>query len=682
MNTILVIAPKSDLAAVVRAALDPAGFRVIPQADFNEDQLPLFAPAIDACICDMDSSAVRPLGVIERVRRMLPDCPIILYTTAAKVDWEEEALLLGVSHVLTKPVRGRLLASILKPLLAGGAAPKGSAAKSRPRGEGLAAAGSGGIPALTLELLRNHSSILIHNLNVQSLLEEFLPSLRNIIGVNRAAVFLRQPPGSLGDTPEPVGARRLRAAWSVGLPAGLLEHFELSLESGLGGHLLRHGRIVRRESEEARGDAQMGKEFDLLSAQVAIPVLDRESLVGLAVFDDRVTGEPLTPQELLLVFHLLEQLGQSIKNIWLNDQVGADRAMMSDILHQLSNGCVVVGRDLTILHANEMARRCFARAEDAPGALEFSDLPQAIGSGVYEILKTGAAIPPYRYEPPGVPEKHYQITATPFKKRHAAAPNAVLLIIEDCSQADRLRELEVETANLRLVQEMAERLAHEIGNAVLPLSTHQQLLMERLGDPEFQQSLAGALQEGVKRVSRLVSQMRYLARDRMEFVEAVSVKKLIEEAFREARGYQPGNSVRLHFDSAEPLTLACDRTSLRHAFAEIILNAIQAGAQPTQVRVRCRAEMAADGSRWARIEVEDSGEGFTAEAAQKAAKPFFTTRNVGLGLGLAVTNKIIQAHGGKLEIPPPQAGQPGLVRVSLPLKPLPGPPPGRRPAAN
>ena len=46
---------------------------------------------------------------------------------------------------------------------------------------------------------------------------------------------------------------------------------------------------------------------------------------------------------------------------------------------------------------------------------------------------------------------------------------------------------------------------------------------------------------------------------------------------------------------------------------------------------------------------------------------FFTTRNVGLGLGLTVSRKIIETHHGKLEIVPPQAGQPGVVRVSLPV---------------
>ena len=54
------------------------------------------------------------------------------------------------------------------------------------------------------------------------------------------------------------------------------------------------------------------------------------------------------------------------------------------------------------------------------------------------------------------------------------------------------------------------------------------------------------------------------------------------------------------------------------------------------------------------IEVQDNGAGFTAEAAQKATEPFWTTRNVGVGLGLTVTRKIVELHHGKLEIVPPQ----------------------------
>ena len=64
--------------------------------------------------------------------------------------------------------------------------------------------------------------------------------------------------------------------------------------------------------------------------------------------------------------------------------------------------------------------------------------------------------------------------------------------------------------------------------------------------------------------------------------------------------------------------------------------------------------------------MNDTGGGFSVEAAKKIPAPFFTTRNVGLGLGLTVSQKIIETHHGKLEIVPSDSG---VVRVSLPLEP-------------
>ncbi len=101
----------------------------------------------------------------------------------------------------------------------------------------------------------------------------------------------------------------------------------------------------------------------MLGAQVAVPILDRETVLGVAVFDGRITGEPLVNSELELIFRLLEQLGLAIKNIWLHDQLAGNHEMMADILRELSSACVVVSRDLTILHANKTARRYFGRAE-------------------------------------------------------------------------------------------------------------------------------------------------------------------------------------------------------------------------------------------------------------------------------------------------------------------------------
>jgi signal transduction histidine kinase len=98
---------------------------------------------------------------------------------------------------------------------------------------------------------------------------------------------------------------------------------------------------------------------------------------------------------------------------------------------------------------------------------------------------------------------------------------------------------------------------------------------------------------------------------------------------------------------------------------EIMLNAIQANPADSKIWVRSSSETDASGMRWVHLEIKDSGKGFTAEAAQKVPEPFFTTRNVGIGLGLTVSRKIIETHHGKLEIGRSESS--GLVRVTLPL---------------
>jgi nitrogen fixation/metabolism regulation signal transduction histidine kinase len=387
------------------------------------------------------------------------------------------------------------------------------------------------------------------------------------------------------------------------------------------------------------------------------------------VFDGRVTGEPLINAELELIFHLLEQVGLALRNIWLHDQLAGNHEMMTDVLRELSSACVVVGRDLKVLHANKAARRHFGRKNQRTGELEFSDLPQSLGAKIYQVLKTGAAMEPFRYEPENSPGTIYSVSVVPFQRGNSSVPVSALLTADDLTQSEQLRRLEVETANLRLIKTMADRLAHEVGNALVPLSTHQQLLAEKFNDKEFRESLNQALTDGVKRITRLTSQMRFLAREGHIEQEAFAIEKLIEDAYQEARKHQSADAPPLKYENGgKPIIITGDRAALKHALSEILLNALQANPKSPAVGVSVHTE-SADGGQDLQIDVADNGAGFTAESAQNAPSPFFTTRNVGLGLGLTVSRKIIETHHGKLEILPAQSGQSGVVRVVLPLDP-------------
>ena len=669
MKTILVLSSHPDFAEAVRTSLNPEQYRVVHRLNADEGEPLLMQGLASMCILDADLLGVESVWVIERLRRRNAKIPIIAYTEFVQADWEEEAFLRGATQILTKPVRQRLLNSVLERL-------NQSAVVIRPTLPQITApqtihrsSDSSSNTAIntgqTLDVLRDFSSILTHSLDAEAMLKQFLQFLREILSINRAAIFLNRPCGPLTEIPTPEDARRLRSAASIGLSTGLLEHFELSLDSGIGAQLSQLGRILRRDSDEARADTEAQKEFELLGTQVAVPIASRDSLIGVAIFDRRITGEPLVNSELELIFHLLEQVGLALRNIWLHDQISGNHEMMTDVLRELSSACIVVGRDLKVLHANKAARRHFGKKNERSGGLEFSDLPQQLGAKIYQVLKTGAALEPFRYEPENSPGTIYSISVVPFQRGSSVVPGSALLTADDLTQAEQLHTLKLETANLRLIRSMADRLAHEIGNAMVPLSTHQQLLAEKFEDPEFRISLDLAMADGVKRVTRLINQMRFLARDGQFQPESFAVEKLVEEAYQEARRQQPVEGAKLKLDNSGKLyNFTGDRAALKHALAEIMLNALQANLKNPQISVKLHAD-GGNGERALSIEVQDTGAGFTVEAAKRVPSPFYTTRNVGLGLGLSVCRKIIETHHGTLEIVPSPSG---LVRVMLPME--------------
>ena len=673
MKTILVLASHPELAEALRTALDPARYRIVHRLG-SEDAEPLLSHGlVQVCVVDSEVMETQGTWLFEKIRRRLPAAPLLVYCNEGKWALEEEAYIAGVNHVLHKPVRARILEAVLEQPSAALPASARPAAIPRPATPPpsseppSARAGTEGT-LRTLQSWREFSRLLGNALNTESLLKRFLFELREITGVNRAAIFLRQPVMARGDDRSIGNGRFLRLACAIGLSSGALDSLELSLETGIGGYVFHQGRILWRDGSEARNDSEIEREFSLLGAQVVVPILEQQNLIGLAAFDARVTGEPLSKEELEVIFHVLEEVGVAIRNVWFHDQLALNQQMLTDILRQFSSGCVVVGRDLNVLHCNDAARR-FLVGSRRGSDLQFTDLPVVLGSKIYQVLKSGAALAPFRFQPVDGSQAAYQISIVPLQSRPSAAPDSALMVIEDRTQTEQLHHLELEAANLRLIKSMADRLAHEIGNALVPVSTHQQLLGDQYLDPDFRSSLDLALSEGVKRISRLVNQMRFLARDSVSTEESFPLRPVVEEAFREAQSHQTVKSALLKYeDSGHPAVVSGDRAALRHAFVEVFLNALQANPRDPQIAVRLKSEASANGkgSRWARVEVQDNGEGFSAEALTRVPSPFFTTRTVGLGLGLTVTRKIVETHHGRMEIVNPPDSHHGLVRILLP----------------
>ena len=117
MKTILVLSPHPDFAEAIRVNLNPEQYRLVHRLNVEEAEPLLTHGLAGVCILDVDLMGVEGVWGIERLRRRDAKSPIIAYTSQSQSEWEEEAFLHGVTHVLTKPVRGRLLNTLLERLL-------------------------------------------------------------------------------------------------------------------------------------------------------------------------------------------------------------------------------------------------------------------------------------------------------------------------------------------------------------------------------------------------------------------------------------------------------------------------------------------------------------------------------------------------------------------------------------
>ena len=669
MRTLLVITRQPAFAGAIEASLDGGQNRVICKEDVLTSGALITRGAVDVVILDLEANDTLAIRAIEEVRALAPACPLIAYTQQTQRTWDEKAYLLGVQHILEKPVRMRILETLLDRAMTETHSELPSLITHIAQQ-----------PALTfqpipqtraLEPLRRFSSLLVHSLDAKKLLEDALQQLREALGINRAAVFLRKPNALATDGTPTHDDHWLRPAHTIGHEPGLMRDFPLSLASGLGHYLYKHARILRADHPEARASREITRDFTTLGSAIALPIHDRQMLLGVLVIDERITGGSFADEDLVQLFHWLEELGIAMRNCWRHEQLAATNGLIDDILAGLGSGCVVIGSNNGVLHTNEAAMRLLTPGRTTAKRLDFADIPQTIGSLVFLVLQKGEAVTPFKWQPPGHSDICCRVSIQPFTVGNSTRPNAALLVLDDITEHERAVQLEVEANRLRLVRQMSWHLAHEIGNAITPISTMQQLLEQQGDDPDMRREMSVVLASSVKRVTRLTQQMNFLSRDwDGKAGETLPLTDIIENAYLDAYSLYPGvKKPGLILDKSKvPWRVTGDTKALRHAFSELILNALQANPENPTVTVRA-LEHETNGDAQLSVEVQDSGPGFSQETVDKIGEPFQSTRSVGLGLGLTVTRKIIENHSGQLLIPATEKG-PGIVRVTLPL-PLP-----------
>jgi len=230
--------------------------------------------------------------------------------------------------------------------------------------------------------------------------------------------------------------------------------------------------------------------------------------------------------------------------------------------------------------------------------------------------------------------------------------------------AERREELCSETEDrTRALEGMAARLAHEVKNplaAIKGLSVH---MARNASDPKTAERLAIVAAEA-DRLQGIVEGFLTFSRGLDDLVVAPTKPHEVARELAvllETRAEDAGVTLELTGDEA--LVLDADARKLRQALLNIVLNAIQASPRGATVRLAV-SKACGEG---ARLTVHDDGTGMTPEVLDRIRKPYFTTKEGGTGLGVAVARGLVEQHGGRLEYKSvPGTGT--TVTISLPMK--------------
>jgi len=209
---------------------------------------------------------------------------------------------------------------------------------------------------------------------------------------------------------------------------------------------------------------------------------------------------------------------------------------------------------------------------------------------------------------------------------------------------------------------MSAGIAHEIRNPLGAIEGFTELLDRRVTDPAAKELVREILLE-VNNLNRIVTQFLAFVREpqlRVAPADPAAVTRSAVDAVIAEKGRA---DIRLETRMADGLpAVPVDADLLKQALMNLIQNGIEAMPAGGTLGVRLEAR-----EPWLLIAIADSGEGIAEADRRRIFDPFFTTKKEGTGLGLAITHRLIQAHGGKIDVDS-RPGRGSCFTVWLPMR--------------
>src|SRR5262249_46744010 len=344
----------------------------------------------------------------------------------------------------------------------------------------------------------------------------------------------------------------------------------------------------------------------------------------------------------------------------------ASERLSEDIIASLTAGLLVVGRDGGVRILNPAGRKMLGLADTALPAdigRALSELglsaviQECFGSGNAVLRRTLQLAKPHH----GI--SHFGVGVSPLFDDDNQIDGAICLFtdltaVKDLEEQLRLKE------SLATLGELTAGIAHEFRNGLATIHGYSKLF-DVTTMPDSYRAYVEGIRAETQALSEVVTDFLTFARPAELVLSRVDLRAICERAADEVRSdaRAQGGEVSL---AGEFGVVDGDEVLLRQAFSNLLRNALDActaaSAKPT-ILIQSEVD---HGARTSRIAVNDNGPGIPAAMREQVFRPFVTTKRSGTGLGLALVQKTIVFHNGRVTAASSPAGGASL-QITLPV---------------
>lgn len=235
-------------------------------------------------------------------------------------------------------------------------------------------------------------------------------------------------------------------------------------------------------------------------------------------------------------------------------------------------------------------------------------------------------------------------------------------IVRDLTQTQELQEQVMQSERLAALGQMVAEITHEIKNPLMMIGGFAQQLMRETDDEKNLKKL-NIITEEIRRLERLLADLKEFYQVRTIVSEPVDIKGLLEKVFSLVQEECERHNIQTQVTLDErALTVSGDRGRLEQVFLNLVKNAIEAMERGGKISIQSRLS----GDK-VEIMVTDQGCGISEQDRDKVFSPFFTTKKHGTGLGLCISKRIIEDHGGSSFFLESEEGKGTTFKIRLPL---------------